>query len=277
MKGQSNGVRTPSPPERRGGCEAEAKGNGAAHETAQDRKGCGGGGSSPSLGVEATVWPKFTIGLTNKEKEEDFMLIKGTKLPQRPKKRAKFIQRTVNRRQQSAFLCMRVRQLFCQRDSNSYVLHVSNPRRAVAPHVKPRGDESCRLLIERVYAPGSWLCDLSLERYEVREKKISKKRPRGLKAMGSMERRKEDEGSMLSFSEESECLMQRIDAEEDRKEKKELVRERKGESFSNMAVYRHGWLEQRCQIIPYLTVTVLSNNQRRDKKRPEAARFSQQS
>ncbi|KAK3024144.1 hypothetical protein RJ639_042828 [Escallonia herrerae] len=53
---------------------------------------------------------------------------------------------------------------------------------------------------------GSWLCDLTLERYEVREKKISKKRafymraeydilrqyftlqrPRGLKAMGNME------------------------------------------------------------------------------------------
>ncbi|KAK3008928.1 hypothetical protein RJ639_014860 [Escallonia herrerae] len=36
-------------------------------------------------------------------------------------------------------------------------------------------------------SPGSWLCDLTLERYEVREKKISKKRPRGLKAMGNME------------------------------------------------------------------------------------------
>ncbi|MQL94402.1 hypothetical protein Taro_027059 [Colocasia esculenta] len=35
--------------------------------------------------------------------------------------------------------------------------------------------------------PGAWLCDLTLERYEVREKKVSKKTPRGLKAMGSME------------------------------------------------------------------------------------------
>ncbi|XP_020702262.1 uncharacterized protein LOC110113892 isoform X1 [Dendrobium catenatum] len=35
-------------------------------------------------------------------------------------------------------------------------------------------------------SPGTWLCDLSLERYEVREKKTSKKqRPRGLRAMGS--------------------------------------------------------------------------------------------
>lgn len=35
-------------------------------------------------------------------------------------------------------------------------------------------------------SPGAWLCDLSLERYEVREKKTSKKRPRsGLRSMGN--------------------------------------------------------------------------------------------
>lgn len=88
---------------------------------------------SSSGGVNDMVWPpKFMIALTNKEKEEDFMAIKGSKLPQRPKKRAKFIQRTLN-----------------------------------------------------LVSPGGWLCDLTLERYEVREKKISKKRPRGLKAMGN--------------------------------------------------------------------------------------------
>ncbi|KAK9742051.1 hypothetical protein RND81_03G145100 [Saponaria officinalis] len=88
---------------------------------------------SSSGGGNDVVWPpKFMIALTNKEKEEDFMAIKGSKLPQRPKKRAKFIQRTLN-----------------------------------------------------LVSPGGWLCDLTLERYEVREKKISKKRPRGLKAMGN--------------------------------------------------------------------------------------------
>ncbi|XP_059274951.1 uncharacterized protein LOC132029660 isoform X2 [Lycium ferocissimum] len=110
------------------------QGGSASSETAHDsKKGCGGSSS----GSEAVpmVWPpKFVIGLTNKEKEEDFMAIKGSKLPQRPKKRAKFIQRTLN-----------------------------------------------------LISPGAWLCDLSLERYEVREKKVSKKRPRGLKAMGNME------------------------------------------------------------------------------------------
>ncbi|KAK4365092.1 hypothetical protein RND71_016450 [Anisodus tanguticus] len=107
----------------------------ASSETAHDSKKGGGGGSSSGSDALPMVWPpKFLIGLTNKEKEEDFMAIKGSKLPQRPKKRAKFIQRTLN-----------------------------------------------------LISPGAWLCDLSLERYEVREKKVSKKRPRGLKAMGNME------------------------------------------------------------------------------------------
>ncbi|KAK8660789.1 hypothetical protein V6N13_051698 [Hibiscus sabdariffa] len=107
----------------------------ASSEMAHDSKK---GGSSSGSGEAAAppppiVWPpKFVIALTNKEKEEDFMAIKGSKLPQRPKKRAKFIQRTLN-----------------------------------------------------LVSPGTWLCDLTLERYEVREKKISKKRPRGLKAMGN--------------------------------------------------------------------------------------------
>ncbi|XP_015899373.1 uncharacterized protein LOC107432699 [Ziziphus jujuba] len=80
------------------------------------------------------VWPKLYITLSSKEKEEDFMAMKGCKLPQRPKKRAKTVQRSL-------------------------------------------------LLV----SPGAWLTDMCQERYEVREKKSSKKRPRGLKAMGSME------------------------------------------------------------------------------------------
>lgn len=55
------------------------------------------GGSSSGGDAIAAMWPpKFVIALTNKEKEEDFMVLKGSKLPQRPKKRAKFIQRTLN-------------------------------------------------------------------------------------------------------------------------------------------------------------------------------------
>ncbi|KAJ9554870.1 hypothetical protein OSB04_009484 [Centaurea solstitialis] len=68
------------------------------------------------------VWPKLYLALTSKEKEEDFMAMKGCKLPHRPKKRAKVIQRTL-------------------------------------------------LLV----SPGAWLTDMCQERYEVREKKNTKK------------------------------------------------------------------------------------------------------
>ncbi|XVF42555.1 hypothetical protein PTKIN_Ptkin01aG0372800 [Pterospermum kingtungense] len=68
------------------------------------------------------VWPKLYITLSSKEKEEDFLAMKGCKPPQRPKKRAKMIQRSL-------------------------------------------------LLV----SPGAWLTDMCQERYEVREKKSSKK------------------------------------------------------------------------------------------------------
>ncbi|KAL5144698.1 hypothetical protein HKD37_06G014951 [Glycine soja] len=140
--GQSNGgvsVRGIASPDRgahdKRGTHNDNNKSAASSDTAHDSKK----GGSPSGSGDAAappVWPpKFVIALTNKEKEEDFLAIKGSKLPQRPKKRAKFIQRTLN-----------------------------------------------------LVSPGAWLCDLTLERYEVREKKISKKqRPRGLKAMGNMD------------------------------------------------------------------------------------------
>ncbi|KAG1367653.1 hypothetical protein COCNU_14G001210 [Cocos nucifera] len=124
---QSNGgLRGVASPER-----AVKAANGGVSASEEEKRNGGAGSSS---GSEGTVWPKFAIALTNKEKEEDFLVFKGSKLPQRPKKRAKLIQKTIN-----------------------------------------------------LVSPGAWLCDLTLERYEVREKKVSKKRPRGLKAMGSMD------------------------------------------------------------------------------------------
>lgn len=69
-------------------------GSGSSETAAQDSKK--GGSSSGSDAIPAVWPPKFVIALTNKEKEEDFIAFKGSKLPQRPKKRAKFIQRTVN-------------------------------------------------------------------------------------------------------------------------------------------------------------------------------------
>ncbi|XP_051177592.1 uncharacterized protein [Lolium perenne] len=92
-----------------------------------------GNGFEFNGGVEEkgnTALPRFFISLSNKEKEEDFMVMKGCKLPQRPKKRPKLMQK-------------------------------------------------CLLTV----CPGAWLSDLTHERYEVREKKSSKKRARGLKAL----------------------------------------------------------------------------------------------
>lgn len=142
MRGQSNGgVKGIASPDRgahdkRGTHNNHLNDNNksaASSDTAHDSKK--GGSPSGSGDAAPPVWPpKFVIALTNKEKEEDFLAIKGSKLPQRPKKRAKFIQRTLN-----------------------------------------------------LVSPGAWLCDLTLERYEVREKKVTKKRPRGLKAMGNMD------------------------------------------------------------------------------------------
>ncbi|KAL4297354.1 hypothetical protein GQ457_07G038740 [Hibiscus cannabinus] len=151
MRGQSNGgsIRGLGVPDR--GAHEKRGGNHnnynhhhtnnkpvASSATAHDSKKGGGSGSSSGSGEVAAApifWPpKFVIALTNKEKEEDFMVFRGSRLPQRPKKRTKFIQRTLN-----------------------------------------------------LVSPGTWLCDLTLERYEVREKKITKKRPRGLRAMGNVE------------------------------------------------------------------------------------------
>ncbi|KAL1332169.1 hypothetical protein HN51_061022 [Arachis hypogaea] len=45
--------------------------------------------------VEVVKWPRIYIALSRKEKEDDFLAMKGTKIPQRPKKRAKNIDRTL--------------------------------------------------------------------------------------------------------------------------------------------------------------------------------------
>lgn len=126
MRGHSNGVRglaSPDRGEKRGGTTGNNNSihphsnknnnnNNSSHHNDNHYQHGGGGGGSGSSGnahddkkggsssggdTIAAVWPpKFVIALTNKEKEEDFMAIKGSKLPQRPKKRAKFIQRTLN-------------------------------------------------------------------------------------------------------------------------------------------------------------------------------------
>ncbi|KAL6845284.1 hypothetical protein ACP4OV_024779 [Aristida adscensionis] len=94
----------------------------------------GGVAGGEKLGVERLELPRIYISLSRKEKEDDFLAMKGTKLPQRPKKRAKNVDKTLQ-----------------------YVF------------------------------PGMWLSDLTKGRYEVREKKCTKKKRRGLKGMESMD------------------------------------------------------------------------------------------
>ncbi|CAA6659092.1 unnamed protein product [Spirodela intermedia] len=108
----------------------EENGNGGGGGHGDERGMLFGCGVGEEKARGRWILPRFFISLSSKEKEEDFMVMKGCKLPQRPKKRAKFIQKTI-------------------------------------------------LLV----SPGSGLSDVSHERYEVREKKSSRKRRRGLKAI----------------------------------------------------------------------------------------------
>ncbi|XP_059435840.1 enhancer of mRNA-decapping protein 1 isoform X2 [Corylus avellana] len=54
-----------------------------------------GGGGGEKVNVELTEWPRIFIALSRKEKEDDFLAMKGTKLSQRPKKRAKNIDKAL--------------------------------------------------------------------------------------------------------------------------------------------------------------------------------------
>lgn len=107
MRGNSNGVKglaSPDRGERKGTSTSNNNKANNSNHNHENNHHSGGGGSGSSENAhdmrkgdgDAAVWPKFVIGLTNKEKEEDFMALKGSKLPQRPKKRAKLIQRTLN-------------------------------------------------------------------------------------------------------------------------------------------------------------------------------------
>ncbi|RRT45760.1 hypothetical protein B296_00025356 [Ensete ventricosum] len=74
----------------------------------------GGSGSTPPLlaigerlNLDQFEWPKICISLSRKEKEDDFLAMKGTKLPQRPKKRAKNIDKNLQNAQSCIALSLR--------------------------------------------------------------------------------------------------------------------------------------------------------------------------
>ncbi|XP_050369556.1 uncharacterized protein LOC126787699 isoform X2 [Argentina anserina] len=54
-----------------------------------------GGAGAEKVNYEVAEWPRIYLALSRKEKEDDFLAMKGTKLPQRPKKRAKNVDRTL--------------------------------------------------------------------------------------------------------------------------------------------------------------------------------------
>ncbi|KAL5773789.1 hypothetical protein ACOSQ2_013713 [Xanthoceras sorbifolium] len=68
-------------------------------ETGANNNNTGGGSMAGAGGekvnVEVIEWPKIYVSLSRKEKEDDFLAMKGTKLPHRPKKRAKNVDRTL--------------------------------------------------------------------------------------------------------------------------------------------------------------------------------------
>eukprot|EP00268_Persea_americana_P030914 TRINITY_DN2_c0_g1_i1.p1 TRINITY_DN2_c0_g1~~TRINITY_DN2_c0_g1_i1.p1 ORF type:complete len:319 (+),score=76.66 TRINITY_DN2_c0_g1_i1:252-1208(+) len=51
--------------------------------------------AAEKMNLDKLEWPRIYISLSRKEKEDDFLIMKGTKLPQRPKKRSKNIDRTL--------------------------------------------------------------------------------------------------------------------------------------------------------------------------------------
>ncbi|KAM0928920.1 hypothetical protein ACQ4PT_001929 [Festuca glaucescens] len=54
-----------------------------------------GAAAGEKLGVERFELPRIYISLSRKEKEDDFLAMKGSKLPQRPKKRAKNVDKSL--------------------------------------------------------------------------------------------------------------------------------------------------------------------------------------
>ena len=53
---------------------------------------------------EVIEWPRIYVSLSRKEKEDDFYAMKGTKLPHRPKKRPKAVDRALQVRTRYFFL-----------------------------------------------------------------------------------------------------------------------------------------------------------------------------
>ena len=114
------------------------------------------------LGVERFELPRIYISLSRKEKEDDFLAMKGTKLPQRPKKRAKNVDKTLQVTPP-------------QPPGLELDLIYSYPIRSRFSSSQNFTCASLAAFIMQFVFPGMWLSDLTKGRYEVREKKCVKK------------------------------------------------------------------------------------------------------
>ncbi|RWW15019.1 hypothetical protein BHE74_00005847, partial [Ensete ventricosum] len=79
------------------GCTAaDVSANPEASKRAPDREAGGGTMTAgEKLDLDKFEWPRIYVSLSRKEKEDDFLAMKGTKLPHRPKKRAKNIEKAL--------------------------------------------------------------------------------------------------------------------------------------------------------------------------------------
>jgi hypothetical protein len=62
----------------------------------QQQQHAGAAAAATSKPASKVEMPRIYTTLSRKEKEEDFMAMKGTKLPQRPKRRPKIVEKTVS-------------------------------------------------------------------------------------------------------------------------------------------------------------------------------------
>lgn len=116
------------------------------------------------------VWPKLFITLSNKEKEEDFLAMKGCKPSQRPKKRAKLIQRSI--------LVLHHIKYQISIPTRKYLNTFLKLGKSIIFLIWDIVDGFAYLILfvhVQLVSPGAWLSDLCRERYEVREKRTSKK------------------------------------------------------------------------------------------------------
>ncbi|XP_068325250.1 uncharacterized protein [Pyrus communis] len=77
------------------GAQAERVNHADSTLLQSDQLAAGSRAAAEKVNYEVVEWPRIYIALSRKEKEDDFLAMKGTKLPQRPKKRAKNVDRTL--------------------------------------------------------------------------------------------------------------------------------------------------------------------------------------